>query len=531
MKPLPCFCGGKGDHFCEPRADRAQHFFERVLVHTKGRFARLPFILADWQRDDIIRPLFGEVRWDEQTSQYVRQYTLGWIELARKNGKSEILAGIALMLLCADDEESAEVYGAACDRDQAAVVYNVAKRMVELSPYLSKRLTVIDSKRRIIDPKTNSFYQVIAADAGGALGTNPSGVIFDEVLTQPNQELWDALKTGMGTRVRPLMVGATTAGYTSSGFAFEEHKYAERVQEDPALDPRRFVYLRNTPRDADWRDEANWFHANPALGDFLSVETLRTEAREADNVPTKQNAFRQFRLNQWVSQQTRWLDMATWDRNGGMVVAEDLAGRDCFGGLDLASTGDFTAWVLVFPNAEGGYEVLPRFWVPEAALERRSDMRVALQTWKASGFLTVTPGDVVSYDQIEADINRDATKYNVREIGYDPWNATQVIQHMEDGGLTCIAVPQTMARMTAPSKEVERLLGDGLLNHGGNPVLRWMADNVEAQMNNEGQMKPSKKKSAEKIDGVMALVNALAVAIRPREVVAESTYLDLGSYL
>ena len=509
-------CGAKKAHLCEPRAKRAVDIFESILVHTKGRFARTAFILADWQRDEIIVPLFGRVRWDPETLTWVRQYRVAWIELARKNGKSEILAGIALILLCADDEESAEVYGCARDRDQARKVFDVSVRMVELSPILSKRLEINRSQKRIYDQKTGSYYEVIAADAAGNLGHNPHGVIFDEVLTQPNADLWDSLRTAMGTRTQPLMVAATTAGNDPSSFAKNEHDLSVKVAKQPKLDPSRFVYARNTPEDADWQDEKNWTFANPALGDFLSMQALRDEAREASLSPSKQNSFRQYRLNQWVRQTTRWLDMGLWDSNAGLVVERDLYGRECYGGLDLASVSDFTAWILVFPGDDYD-EVLGRFFIPEGAIEKRSPMRETLETWRREGWLTVTPGDVVDLGAVRNQIDRDAQNFNIKEVAFDRWGSTETVQWLQDQELTVWAQSQGIMAMSAPSKELERLLGERRLHHGGNPALRWMADNVEATSDSSGNIKPDKKRSSEKIDGIVALVMAIAAVMRPKE--------------
>lgn len=548
-----CVCGESGRHFCTPRADRAQAFFERVLVHTKGRYARTPFILDDWQRDGIIRPLFGTVEWSDEQSGYARKYDLAWIELARKNGKSELLSGIALYMLCADDEESAEVYSVASDTDQAALVFNVAKRMVELSPVLSKRLELVPSRRRILDVKTNSVYAVLPGDASGALGTNPSAVLFDEILTQKDRHLWDAMRQGFGTRAQPLMVAATTASYTSAKFCLEEHEFSarvlsERLAGNDSIHASRFVFMRNTPREWDWTDEGHpahyndagefveatgWYWANPALGSFLSITTLRNEAQEAAEKPTAQNAFRVFRLNQWVSQATRWLDLALWRRNGGLIDREKLKGRKCFAGLDLASSSDFTAWVLLFPHdQDDGYDVLPRFWLPASALEARSEMRSTMEVWQREGLLSVSDGDQVSYAQIQADIERDAEDFRITMIGYDPWNAPPLIQSLEGGGLIGVKAPQTTTRLNQPSKELERLLKEELLNHGGNPVLEWMADNVEVEFDASGNFKPSKRKSGEKIDGIAALVNALFVSLLPEPEKAPTPgIVDLGAFV
>jgi phage terminase large subunit-like protein len=512
------------------KADQVVNFFERVLVHTKGRHARTPFLLTDWQKHEIVRPLFGTLAYDEQYDEYVRQYRVAWLEMARKNGKSELASGFALYGLTGDGEESAEVYSVAADRDQASLVFDVARRMVELSPILSKRLTVVASKKRIIDMSTNSFYAVLPGDASGALGTNPSMVLFDEVLTQKDRHLWDAMRQGFGTRRQPILIATTTAAYTSARFALEEHEYGENLLSSPAADHSRFVFMRNTPRDWDWRDEGQpgnpdtgepatgWYHANPALGDFLSIGNLRSEAVEAESKPSAENAFRVFRLNQWTSQAERWIDMQTWDRNGGEpVLREHLAGRCCYAGLDLASVSDFTAWVLLFPGSPEdpeaeGFTVLPRFWLPSKALKARGVQRATLEYWRDMGWLTITDGDVTDYRVVKEEISKDAEDFCIDLFGYDPWNATNLVTELEDGGLEGVKAPQTSARMTDPCKWMETLLAEGVLRHGGNPVLRWMADNVEVQYTADGLFKPSKAKSGDKIDGISALLNALFVA-------------------
>ncbi|XVU22528.1 terminase large subunit [Actinoplanes sp. CA-054009] len=436
--------------------------------------------------------------------------------------------------MIADGEESAEVYSVAADRDQASLVYNTAKRMVELSPALSKVVEVVDSKKRLVYAKTNSFYAVLPGDAGGALGTNPSAVLFDEILTQKDRHLWDAMRQGFGTRREPLMIAATTAAYTTAAFALAEHEYGEMILRSPETDPSRFVFMRNVPKDWDWTDEGvppsdenpkgtGWYLANPALGDFLNINNLRAEAKEAQSKPTAQNAFRVFRLNQWTSQAERWLDMHAWDVCGREPVTRDLlAGRECFGALDLASTSDFTAWILLFkgsptdPTADG-YTVLPHFFVPQTAITNRSAMRDHFEVWASQGYLTVTPGPVTDYEAIYSRVQEDASLFRIRMIGYDPWNATHLVSQLEEAGATCVKVPQTAARLNDPCKALETVIADRTFSHGGHPVLRWMADNVELDIQGDGLMKPSKKNSGEKIDGIAALVTAIFCDLIPYE--------------
>jgi phage terminase large subunit-like protein len=527
-------------HVCPPRYERICQIFEQILVHTKGRFSRSPFLLADWQRDEIIRPLFGQVRWDPDLGRWVRQYRIAWIELARKNGKSELLAGIALVLLCADDEEGAEIYGAAKDRDQARKVFDVAERMVQLSDLLRKRLVVKSHEKRIIDPKTGSYYQVVAADAGGNLGHNPHGVIFDEVLTQPSADLWNAFRTSMGTREQPLMVAATTPGNDPESFAAHEHNYCLRVAEKPDLDPSRFVFMRNMPAGADPFDEKNWAWPNPALDDFLSRQALRDEATEAKNEPSKENAFRQFRCSQWVQQVTRWMPLHLWDASSGEIAADPdwlidrLEGRKCYGGLDLSAKLDLTAWTLVFPNEDGSCSALWRYWVPETMVSTLDEYTGGqMSVWVRDGWIATSDGDTIDYDQVYDAIAADHGRFAIANIGYDVWNGEAVMHEVRQRtGLETLPVNQTYDGLSVGMNEVMRLVKLGHLHHGGNPVTRWNMDSTEAKSPSDNPdlirpVKPNRARSGKRIDGTVTLVMAVAGWLeaqadtnKPRRVVA-----------
>jgi len=570
ISPYICFDPEPGYfRYMPSRAERVVRFIEGWCLHTKGRFAGKPFVLKWWQKERIIRPLYGTVQWDDQLGMWRRQYALAWLELARKQGKSEILSALGLYHLAADGEESAEVYGVAADRDQASLVYNVAKRMVELSAGrrvdgqsrdLSKFIECIDSKKRLVYAKKNSFYQVLPGDAAGALGVNASAVLFDEVLTQKDRHLWDAMRQSFGTRTEPLMIAATTASYTTAAFAKAEHDHSLRVQAQPWIDPARFVFARNLPEDWDFRDEGQppcpravefrqrpgwtardvfecpdhgsqcpgdegtgWYYVAPGLGDFFSIETMRAELREAEQRPTALQAFRVFRLNQWVTQTQGWLDLVAWQEGGATPIdQEKLRGRECVGALDLAAVSDFTAWVLAFPGSPDdpgapGVTVLAHFWLPATALEKRSEMRDQIMAWAEQGYITVTHGETTDYDRIRERIMHDAARFRIRLIGYDPWNATHLIGELEDQGAATVKVPQTVARLNDPSKRLEALVADRELYHGGNPVLSWMASNVEPDITADGLIRPSKRRSGDKIDGISALVTALYVLGVPTE--------------
>lgn len=520
-------CTERGEHMCTPRAARVRAFFVEILVHTKGVYARRRFHLADWEHDDLIVPVFGPVVWDEEFGVYRRKIRIVWIELARKNGKSEILAGIALYLLCADDEEGAEIYGAAKDRDQARKVFDVARRMVELSPILSARLTIYSSSKRIVDEKTASYYEVIAADAAGNLGHNPHGIVFDEALTQPNGDLWDALRTGMGARAQPLLVSATTPGDDAEAWCGRMHAGMVLNADNPAREPHVHVYLRNTPDDADPFDEANWAHANPALGDFLSISVLREEAREAMNDPAKENAFRQYRLAQWVRQRFRWMPMHLWDACTGepwpspqwglrWLAERNLDREPAYFGVDLAAKFDLTAWCVLVPDADEAVHAWWRFWLPEdalAQLDRAQDNRWS--RWVADGWLTVTDGNVVDYARIYDDIAADAENFLLAAGDADQWSMAPVIQ--EIGRRTGIeeidSYPNTFARMTPGMDDVMALVRSGRLQHHGNPVARHCFDAVEvAKASYDPALirphKPERHPTQARIDAVPAMAMA-----------------------
>ena len=479
--------------------------FIQSLQHTKGQWAGVPFALAPWQRTDIIEPLFG---WVNEGGK--RKFRTAYVELPRKSGKSEIAATIALKLLTADGEQAAEVYGAACDRDQAGLVFHVAASMVRRKPQLRDRCRIIDSQKRIIYLPTESVYRAIPADAAGSHGFNASGIIFDELHAQPNRELWDVLTSSTGAREQPLVFAITTAGFDRTSICWELHERAAQVLDGSLELPSFFAYIRALPEDMDWTDEANWKIANPALDEFRSRDELRDAVQQAIASPAMQNTVRRLYMNQWTSSETRWFDPVSWEKCGG--VLGDLSGGECFGGLDLSSTSDFTAWVLYFPE---GHKVLARFFLPEKAVAQPGPMQAQYQAWAREGHLTVTPGDVIDYDFIKAQVLKDCADYDVREIGYDPWSAMQIAVQLEGelGSSVMVPVRQGFATLSTPSKVLEALVARGELNHGGNPILAWMSENVVIDTDAGANIKPSKKKSTQKIDGIAALVTALERAM------------------
>lgn len=508
-------------HFDEQAASVAVAFFEKLLRHTKGEWAGQPFRLGAWQRDDIIRPLFGWKRADG-----TRKYRRAYIEIPRKNGKSTISAGIALALLMIDNEPGVEVYSAAADRQQAAIVFDAASTMVQESPALARFAEPY--RREIRVPKLNGVYRVLSADAPTKHGLNAHGVIFDELHAQPNRELWDVLATSMGARRQPMLVMITTAGYDRESICWEMHDYARQVLAGAVDDPSFFSYIAAADDDDDWTDPAVWAKANPGLGETVKLDYLESECERAKNVPAYQNTFRRLHLNQWTSQESRWLDMMAWDKCS--VDLPELANRPCFGGLDLASTTDIAAFVLCFPplGDDDLYWLLPFFWVPEENMvERARRDRVPYDAWVRDGLVNATPGNVIDYSYIRATVNQLGQAYQIREIAFDRWGAELLRQQLEEDGFEMIQFGQGYASMSAPTKEMLRMVLAQGISHGGNPVLRWMADNVVVKQDPAGNVKPDKSKSREKIDGIVAAVMALDRATR-NEADGPSVYEERG---
>lgn len=511
-------------HYDKKKADRAVTFIEN-LCHTKGKWAGTPFWLLPWQ-EQLIRDIFGIVKPDGN-----RQFRTAFVEICKKVGKSELAAAVALYLLYADNEPSAEVYGAAADRQQASIVFDVAKQMVEMSPALMKRSKLMGATKRIVNYSNAGYYQVLSAEVGGKHGFSVSGLVFDEIHTQPNRQLYDVLTKGSSdARQNPLHFIITTAGNDRHSIAFELHTKAVDILEGRRVDPTFYPVVYGLKDDEDWEDEANWYKGNPSLGYTVDIERLRDAYREAKQNPADEITFKWLRCNMWVSSTVAWIPDAIYMRGNEPIDMDALAGRDCYAGLDLSSTGDITALVLIFPprDEEEKYVLLPYFWIPEETIPRRVKANsVPYDIWEKQGYIMSTEGNVIHYDFIEKFIMDLSEKYHILEIAVDRWNATQMIQNLEGEGFTIVPFGQGFSSMSAPTKEFYRLLMEGRIIHGGNPVLRWMAGNVVIDTDPAGNIKVTKAKSKEKIDGIVAAIMALDRCIR-QEGQSGSVYDERG---
>lgn len=511
-------------HYDKKKADRAVTFIEN-LCHTKGKWAGTPFWLLPWQ-EQLIRDIFGIVKPDGN-----RQFRTAFVEICKKVGKSELAAAVALYLLYADNEPSAEVYGAAADRQQASIVFDVAKQMVEMSPALMKRSKLMGATKRIVNYSNAGYYQVLSAEVGGKHGFSVSGLVFDEIHTQPNRQLYDVLTKGSSdARQNPLHFIITTAGNDRHSIAYELHTKAVDILEGRRVDPTFYPVVYGLKDDEDWEDEANWYKVNPSLGYTVDIERLRDAYREAKQNPADEITFKWLRCNMWVSSTVAWIPDAIYMRGNESIEAASLEGRDCYAGLDLSSTGDITALVLIFPPRDENekYVLLPYFWIPEETIPRRVKANsVPYDIWEKQGYIMSTEGNVIHYDFIEKFIMYLSEKYHILEIAVDRWNATQMIQNLEGEGFTIVPFGQGFSSMSAPTKEFYRLLMEGRIIHGGNPVLRWMAGNVVIDTDPAGNIKVTKAKSKEKIDGIVAAIMALDRCIR-QEGQSGSVYDERG---
>lgn len=499
-----------------PAAPQDPIAFINSLTHTKGQFAGQTFHLRPWQVR-ILRKLF------KKRPDGLRQVRTCLLMLARKNGKTELAAAIALYGLLADGEMGAEVYSAAADRDQAGLVFGVAAQMVRNDPTLADACYVLESQKKIIHRATGSFYRAISAEAYSKHGFNASMVIYDELHAAPDRRLYDVLSTSMGARRQPLLLVISTAGYDRHSILWELYAHAKKVQEHPAIDPTFLPILYEAPEDADWTKRRVWQKANPALGDFRSLEEMQILCARAQEIPAQENTFRRLYLNQWTEQASRWLSMPAWDACKAPVARASLAGRRCYVGMDLSTTTDLTAIVAVFPD-DRGFDVLAHFFVPADRIRERSLRdHVPYDEWAKQGVLTATEGSWVSYPAVRRMLQDWAAEFSLQMIGFDPYNATDLVtQLQEQDGLLCVKVMQGFGALSAATKSLELAILSHKLRHDGHPVLRWNVSNVAVESDPLGNLRPSKTKSTERIDGVVALIMAVDLMNRQAQAVPPS---------
>jgi phage terminase large subunit-like protein len=499
----------------ERRADFVVNFIQ-MLKHTTGEFYGKQFYLLPWQ-ETAIRNIFGIVNKDTG----YRQFKTAYIEVPKKNGKSELAAAVALYLLMGDGEKGAEIYSAAADINQASIVFNTAKSFLEQSPDLHKITKILPSTKRITFPYTNSLYRVLSAENTKAkYGLNLSGLIFDELCSQPTRELYDTLTKFSGdARSQSLNFIISTSGREKTSIWYEVHSKALDILEGRKTDPTFYPLVYAIREDESWEDPEVWKRCNPSLGVTIKMETVQASFEQALQNPADEMLFRQFRLNELTNADIRWMPMGKWDKCGEDIDFTQYEGKPCYCGLDLSSTTDLTALVLVFPPLTGDdkFTVMPFFWLPEATIDLRTRRdHVPYRVWKKQGVFNTTEGETVDYSYISAFINKLAEKYKIVEIAMDKWNSEGIRHSLEEigaeYGFEVFPFGQGYQSLSAPTKDLMRFTLEGKIRHGKHPVLDWCISNAIAEIDAAENIKLSKKKSTERIDGAIATIMALARA-------------------
>jgi len=500
------------------------------MLKAVDDFYGQPFMLLDWQYQ-ILWDVYGTVN-----EKGYRQYRYAYLEIPKKNGKTTLIAGLGLYHLTCDGP-GGQIYCCAADRGQAELVYKAAVQMVNQEPELDYEqggiLKILDSKKEIWNTETGSFLKVLSAEAYTKHGLNPSVVIFDELHAQPTRDLWDVMTFGAGAaRKEPLWWVITTAGDDPDrhSIGWEVHEYARRVRDGEIEDPAWYVKIYCADEEEDIFDEAVWYKANPSLGHTIDIESVRQEALRARNDEAQEKLFRWLRLNQWVSvKSVGWLPLSLWDATVGNWNPAELVGKKCYLGLDLSSTIDLTGACLLFPPQEGipDWRALFEAWVPEESMKERVKRdQVPYDKWVKQKYLHATPGNVVDYEFVEARILALNKQYEIVEVDTDSWNSRMLTQRLIKNGITVVEVPQQMAHMSPPMKEIERLAKTGQLTHEAHPVARWCWGNVVIVVDGNGNIKPMKNKCKEKIDLIVAMINAMARAMQDAQKVDVSQYAN-----
>jgi phage terminase large subunit-like protein len=527
----------RGFIFDAERGNRVVQFFEEYLHHHIGEWAGKPLLLELWQQT-MLREIFGWIRpgdpgTDGRPTDPVRRFREAYIEIPRKDGKSEVGAGVGLYLTVADGEHGAQVYSSATKREQARIVWGTAAKMVEASPELGRFLSVLRSN--ISCAELGSKFEPLAADSKTQDGLNAHGNIIDEVHAHSDRHLIDVLQTSMGARRQPLTFYITTAGeYNPENIGWILHERAVKVLEGAIEDDSLFALIFAADDEDDYTDPVTWRKANPNLNVSVRESYLRTECEKAKQQPSYLNTFLRYHLNRWTQQRTRWIAPEQWtacDDECSSIEYEawvsSLGGTLAFGGLDMSTKIDITAFVLAIPQ-DDELALVARFWCPkERILERARKDRVPYDAWARDGWLIETPGDVVDYDRVRDDIVQLCQGFEVREIGFDPWNATQIATQLGGDGLTMVEVRQGFKSMSEPSKEFEARVVSRRVRHGGHPVLRWMVSNVGLREDANENIMPDKSTQTGRIDGVVASIMALSrLIVDPLE--AASVYETQG---
>jgi phage terminase large subunit-like protein len=521
----------RGLFFNAARAKRALWWIENRCRFSKGEWAKRPFRFQPWQAF-IVWSLFGWERYVD--GHWIRRFRVGYISVARKNGKSEMVAAIGLlMLVCAGEAEAGgEVYAAATKLEQAAIVWRAAASMVRKSPMLKKDIGIHDSAHNLAHYENESKFEALASDSDTLDGLNPILGIVDEYHAHTSSDLYDVIDSGMGARREPLMLVTTTAGGKRQGPCWDLEsdgvKVLEGIGEAEGTGDELFVFIARldlkadgAAEDDDWQDPAVWPKANPNMGVSVHPEKLRVGARVALRRVGALNEFLRKHMNLWTEVSTAWLPMPAWDACAAStphskdLERDGLKGETCYVGIDLSAVSDYTAGAAVFPPtaARPFWDVLPGFWIPmDTLMERKQKDRVPVERWVEQEYVTATSGPVVDQDAVKLWLIALRERYNVAGIPMDPHNATKLQTELVALGFKVHNMRQGWVTMSPAIKETEILIRKGLIRHGGNPVLRWMFSNVALKRDPNDNLSLNKGRSGDRIDGITSMVMGIGFA-------------------
>jgi len=491
-------------YFDTETADNAVKFIEKHLTHTKGELAKTPFILQEYQKEQIIRPLFG---W--KNADGTRKYRTSFIFLPRKNGKSTLAAAIILTLLYIDKEYGAEYYSAANDRDQAKIVYSVVADMIKNNPRLEQYVDIFQNS--IVYNAKGSFYKAISRETSTKHGFNTSGFVYDELhgmRDDGTENLWQVLETSTGARQQPISIAITTAGFDRYSACYKMYDYAKKVLEGSIVDEQFLPVIYEADPDDDIQDPKTWAKANPGLGISLKREYMKREALKAFTQVSYENVFRRLHLNQWTTSENRWLSDKDVVECSDTISEEILLTAPCYGGLDLASVRDLTSFVLSWRIGE---KIIVKHWtfIPEDKFEGRSGGKDGVNYMEWADYLEVTPGNVTDYNFVKAKMLELHEKYNVQSIAFDRWNSSQLVIECIQEGLKMSPFGMGYKSLSPASKEIESKIMTRDFIYFNDPVIRWQFGNVQLEIDAAGNIKPNKKRSSDKIDTIMAVCMAV----------------------
>jgi phage terminase large subunit-like protein len=501
----------RGLFFCEDSARRALTLFS-FLCHSKGEWAGQPFELEPWQAW-IIACVFG---WKNQDTEK-RRFRTVYEEIARKNGKTTRLAGVGLYGLTKDGEGGPEIYAASTKREQSRILFDEASRMVKQSKPLRRRLDV--QQHRIINATNFGKFEPLSADGQTMDGLNPHIALVDELHAHKTPEVWDVLKSAFGSRSQGLLWAITTAGFNKNGICYEVRDYAIKVLSGIIDDDSFFTIIFTLDDGDDWRNEDNWIKANPNLGVSVSLDYLREQARQAAVMPTAKTNFLTKHLNVWVTGDSIWCNIERWLACGQAYKPEEILDPvEVYLGLDLASVSDLASIGGIAIMKDGSWKVFGKHYLPEDAVTNNfRKTTVPFMQWQQQGWLTLTPGNVCDYNWIKADIMTIIERWPVKEIAFDRWNSSQLVNDLMEYGAPMVAFGMGYASMNAPMKELERRYLSGDIQHPNDPVLNWAMSNIVIDQDPAGNIKPAKNKCSEKIDPAVALIMAVGRAVTNTE--------------